>query len=69
MIVSLAMTDPSVVRAIKKMGSAAKLAAAIGVTRSAVSQWRWIPGKHVRKVAEVTGIPLTELMSEEQAAQ
>lgn len=64
MIVSLSMTDPAVTRAIEKMGSAAKLAEALGITRSAVSQWRWIPGRHVRDVARVTGIPLAELMSE-----
>jgi DNA-binding transcriptional regulator YdaS (Cro superfamily) len=62
------MTDGAVTRAIEKMGSAAKLADALGITRSAVSQWRWIPGKHVRKVASVTGIPLDELMSDEEKA-
>lgn len=61
------MTDPSVTRAIKQMGSAAKLAAALGITRSAVSQWRWIPGKHVRQVSRVTGIPLNELMAQHDA--
>lgn len=62
------MIDPAVTRAISKMGSAAKLAAALGITRSAVSQWKWIPGKHVRKVSEVTDIPLNELMANNDAA-
>jgi DNA-binding transcriptional regulator YdaS (Cro superfamily) len=60
--------DPAITKAIEKMGSAAKLAAALGITRSAVSQWRWIPGKHIRRVAEVTGIPLAELMDESDPA-
>jgi len=56
------MTDPAVTRAIKQMGSAAKLAAALGITRSAVSQWRSIPQWHIGKVSEVTGIPVSELI-------
>lgn len=56
------MTDPSVTLAIKKMGSATKLAAALGITRSAVSQWRTIPAWHISKVSQVTGIPINELV-------
>jgi DNA-binding transcriptional regulator YdaS (Cro superfamily) len=57
------MTDPTVIRAIEKMGSAAKLAAALGITRSAVSQWHTIPQWHIARVSEVTGIPIQELVS------
>jgi DNA-binding transcriptional regulator YdaS (Cro superfamily) len=56
------MTDPAVTRAIKEMGSAAKLAAALGITRSAVSQWRSIPSWHIAEVSRLTGIPVEELV-------
>jgi DNA-binding transcriptional regulator YdaS (Cro superfamily) len=58
------MTDPAVTRAIEKMGSAAKLAAALGITRSAVSQWRTIPSWHISRVSQLTGIPINELVPE-----
>jgi DNA-binding transcriptional regulator YdaS (Cro superfamily) len=56
------MTDPTVTRAITAAGSAAKLATALGISRSAVSQWRTIPAWHIGKVAELTGIPAEELL-------
>lgn len=54
--------DPTVTRAIEAAGSAAALADKLGVTRSAVSQWKHIPSWHIAKVAEVTGIPIAELV-------
>jgi DNA-binding transcriptional regulator YdaS (Cro superfamily) len=57
------MTDPTVTRAIEKMGSAAKLAAALGITRSAVSQWQTIPSWHIADVSRITGIPVEDLVS------
>ena len=37
-------------------GGAAKLAAALRITQSAVSQWEAIPPKHVLVVEKVTGV-------------
>lgn len=59
------MTDPTVSRAIEKMGSAAKLAAALGISRSAVCQWRKIPAHWIGRVSEATGIPPMELLPEQ----
>jgi DNA-binding transcriptional regulator YdaS (Cro superfamily) len=63
------MVDPTVTRAIETMGSAAKLAAALGITRSAVSQWRRIPAWHMAKVSEITGIPADELLPQARKSQ
>lgn len=60
------MTDPTVSKAIEKMGSAAKLAAALGITRSAVSQWRKIPAHWISRVSVATGIPVMELLPEQE---
>lgn len=48
-------------RAVAAAGGVTKLADAIGVTRSAVSQWGVIPMDRVFAVAGVTGIPAHEL--------
>jgi hypothetical protein len=63
------MTDPTVTRAIKEMGSATKLAAALGITRSAVSQWRKIPTWHLKDVSRLTGIPVMELLPAKRSRQ
>jgi hypothetical protein len=63
------MTDPTVTRAIKEMGSATKLAAALGITRSAVSQWRKIPTWHLEDVSRLTGIPVMELLPAKRSRQ
>jgi DNA-binding transcriptional regulator YdaS (Cro superfamily) len=39
--------------AIKRAGSATKLAALLGITRSAVSQWKEIPALRVYKLREL----------------
>lgn len=48
-------------RAVIAAGGVTKLAKAIGVTRSAVSQWDAIPMDRVFEVARVTGVPAHEL--------
>jgi DNA-binding transcriptional regulator YdaS (Cro superfamily) len=40
--------------------NASQLAAFLGVSQSAISQWWRVPQKHVRKIAEFTGVPLYE---------
>ena len=47
--------------ACEKAGSAAELARRLGIKRQAIIQWTEIPIRHVHKVNEVTGIPLTDL--------
>lgn len=43
------------------VGTAAALGALLGVSRSAVSQWRQVPLRHLREVSQITGIPRREL--------
>lgn len=42
-------------------GRLTDLAAACGITHSAIYQWKKVPAEHVRKVGEFTGIPLADL--------
>jgi DNA-binding transcriptional regulator YdaS (Cro superfamily) len=45
---------------IRNYGGGARVAAALGVTRSAVSQWKQagtVPPKHCRKFERLTGVP------------
>lgn len=48
-------------RAVKAAGSKTKLAALVGVTLQAVSQWDKVPLARLMDVARVTGIPAQEL--------
>lgn len=53
--------DPIIQKAIAKAGNAASLAAALGITRHAVYQWKRIPVDRVVAVERATGIPRAEL--------
>lgn len=54
--------QPAVIAfACEKAGNAAALARKLGISKQAVSQWTEIPIRHVHKIKEVTGIPLTDL--------
>jgi DNA-binding transcriptional regulator YdaS (Cro superfamily) len=48
-------------RAIKAVGTADKLAAGLGISAQAISQWSDIPLKRVFDVEKLTGIPHQEL--------
>lgn len=48
-------------RAVRLAGGVSKLATALGVTRSAVSQWDAVPMERVYEVARLTGVPVYEL--------
>lgn len=43
------------------VGTAAALGALLGVSRSAVSQWRQVPLRHLREISQITGIPRCKL--------
>ncbi|MBB3771554.1 DNA-binding transcriptional regulator YdaS (Cro superfamily) [Angulomicrobium tetraedrale] len=53
--------DASLVSAIDRIGSAAKLATLVGVSPQALSQWRRVPPLRVLDVERVTGVPRHEL--------
>lgn len=48
-------------RITKGRGVAAKLAKQLGLHRTSVLGWRQVPVRHVRKVSEITGIPMHTL--------
>jgi DNA-binding transcriptional regulator YdaS (Cro superfamily) len=48
-------------RAVEAAGGVTKLAEALSITRSAVSQWDEIPMERVFEVSRVTGVPVHEL--------
>jgi DNA-binding transcriptional regulator YdaS (Cro superfamily) len=51
----------NVKQALDAVGSKAKMARALGVTRSAISQWTHIPVNRVAQVELLTGIPRAKL--------
>jgi DNA-binding transcriptional regulator YdaS (Cro superfamily) len=55
------MATQQIEMAVKAAGSKAKLARALGITRSAISQWNRIPVNRVVEVEQITGIPRNEL--------
>ena len=46
---------------IQKMGSASKLAEALGITPPAVHKWKDVPARHVHEIERLTGIPRSTL--------
>lgn len=55
------MRDAGLERALKAAGGVAALAAALGLTKGAVSQWRRVPAERAAAVARVSGVPLAAL--------
>ena len=53
--------DPILNEVFAAMGTAAALGAMLGVSRSAVSQWRRVPLRYLKQVSEFTGIPRRRL--------
>jgi DNA-binding transcriptional regulator YdaS (Cro superfamily) len=49
-------------------GTAAKLARELGITPSAISQWRRIPTERVAAVSAIVGIPAADLRPDLAAA-
>lgn len=48
-------------KAVAAAGGVSRLAEALGVTRSAVSQWPRVPAERVLEVERITGVPRTVL--------
>ena len=57
------MENPGKQRLIETI-SATALAHELGITRSAVSQWKKIPAERVLQIEKITGIPRHELRSD-----
>jgi DNA-binding transcriptional regulator YdaS (Cro superfamily) len=55
------MQSEVIQKATEAFGSAAQLARALGITRSAISQWRVVPVNRVRDIERLTGIHRSEL--------
>lgn len=56
------MALPEIVqRAAAAAGGPTKLAHRLGLSDDALWQWRRIPVRHIKAVAEITGLPLHEL--------
>jgi hypothetical protein len=53
--------DPGLRAAIKAMGSATHLAAAIGVAPQAIAQWTAVPIDRMEAVSDATGVPRHKL--------
>lgn len=55
-----AMTE-ALTRAIERSGGLVKLAASLGITKQAVSQWDEVPPLRVLEVERISGVPRHEL--------
>jgi DNA-binding transcriptional regulator YdaS (Cro superfamily) len=59
------MKQTALQRAIEAAGSPAKLAKHLGISAQAISQWDRVPPGRALKVAEVTGVPVEELLRDQ----
>lgn len=53
--------EKALFRAKAAVGGQAKLAAALGITSQAISQWQVVPLARIKDVARVTGLTIQEL--------
>lgn len=55
------MKDAGLKAALKAAGGVAALAAALGLTKGAVSQWRRVPAERAAAVARLSGLPVSRI--------
>jgi hypothetical protein len=53
--------NPILIEVFASFGSATKLAAHLGISRSAVGQWQIVPLRYLREISRVTNIPKAKL--------
>ena len=53
--------DKALQEAIDKAGGAARVAAVIGISRPAVSQWKRCPAERVIELSRLSGVPRSRL--------
>lgn len=56
MLLHMKNFDPILLDVFRAYGSRAKLANELGVTRQAISKWRHVPLKYVRRLSQFTGL-------------
>ena len=53
--------NPGLIDAIAAVGSQSELARRLSISRAAVCHWRRVPFRHLRALAEMTGVPRERL--------
>lgn len=56
------MDREEIKRVVRKAGGPVKLSKLLGVTSSAISQWKNIPAKYMEAVASAAQVPITDLL-------